>query len=236
MIGILVQLAISWLIIWIVEKENLSVLGLAPTKKRFIDFLFFFLLAGICCSLGFLLKITFLKQYWQLNPEITAGQLLEAIWWNIKSVAFEELIFRGVLLYIVIRWLGERNGILLSAIAFGMYHWFSFNVFGNIPSMIFIFIYTGIMGIVFAYGYAKSRSLYIPVAIHLGWGLTQQVIFSGGPIGNQVLVPVNTSTEISVSPSVFYAIQFFSIVFTPPFLFYIIRRFDKQERWKTQNA
>ena len=33
MLGIIIQLAISWLIIWLVEKRNLSVLGFRPAKE-----------------------------------------------------------------------------------------------------------------------------------------------------------------------------------------------------------
>ena len=43
MIGIVVQLAISWLIIWLYEKGDLSFLGLMPTRKRVWDFVLFFL-------------------------------------------------------------------------------------------------------------------------------------------------------------------------------------------------
>src|SRR5688572_15554914 len=140
MIGILVQLAISWLLIWFIEKKNLGVLGLYPTKRRIIDFIMFFLFACLCCASGFLLKIYFFKEQWQVNPNLTADLVFEGIWWNIKSVLFEELIFRGVLLYIAIKKLGEVKGIILSAIAFGIYHWFSFNIFGDPKTMTFVLI------------------------------------------------------------------------------------------------
>jgi uncharacterized protein len=232
MIGVLVQLAISWLIVYFIEKKHLGVLGLKPNRTRLIDFFLFLLLAGACCSLGFVLKMIFLDQYWQVNPEITLKLIAEGIWWNINSVLFEELIFRGVLLFIAIQRLGERNGILLSGIAFGIYHWFSFNAFGNIPNMIFIFVYTGVMGLVFAYAFAKSGSLYIPVAIHLGWNVVQQVVFSTGPIGDQLLVRVSPEQGIDIPQAIFFSIQLFNIVFTPPFLFLILRRMNKQERWR----
>ena len=231
MLGILVQLAISWLVVYFVEKKHLGVLGLRPTAGRLIDFFLFLLLAGVCCSLGFVLKIIFLDQHWQVNPEITIKLIANGVWWNINSVLFEELIFRGVLLYIAIQKLGERNGILLSGITFGVYHWFSFNAFGNIPNMIFIFVYTGIMGLVFAYAYAKSGSMYIPVAIHLGWNVVQQVVFSNGPIGNQLLVQISPDQGVDVSRVLFFSIQLFSIVFTPPFLFLILKRMSNQQRW-----
>ena len=232
MIGILVQLAISWLLIWFFEKNNLKVLGLSPTKIRLIDFVLFFLIACLCCASGFLLKIYFFKDQWVVNPNLTTELVWEGIWWNVKSVLFEELIFRGVLLYIAIKKLGEVKGIILSAVAFGIYHWFSFNAFGNPTTMAFIFLYTGVMGLVWAYAYAKSKSLYIPIAIHLGWGLIQQVLFSSGPIGNQVLLPGHPKIEVTVSYFTLYTVQLFPIVFTPLFLYFMLYKFNKSARWK----
>ena len=43
MIGILVELAISWLLIWLFGRGNLEVLGLILTKRRIGDFFSFFL-------------------------------------------------------------------------------------------------------------------------------------------------------------------------------------------------
>src|SRR5258705_10897801 len=161
MIGIIVQLIISWVIIWVIEKRNLSVLGLSPTKKRGLDFILFLSITALFCSSEFFLRMLFAKQRWQLNPDLTFNVILNGIWWNVKSVLFEELIFRGVLLYILIKRLGTTAGIVISAVSFGIYHWFSQEVLGNPVQMIIIFLITGIMGLIYAYGYAKSFSLYI---------------------------------------------------------------------------
>src|SRR5262245_43537773 len=103
MIGIVVQLAISWLIVWFYERNDLRVLGFFPTRARLTDFLVFIIVTAICCSTGFFLKMYFAGLRWELNPQLTMGLVLEGIWWNIKSVLFEELIFRGVLFYILIK-------------------------------------------------------------------------------------------------------------------------------------
>ena len=209
MIGILVQLAISWLIVWLFEKGNLSVLGLFPTRKRLVDFMIFFLLTAICCASDFFLKMYFGKQQWIVNPSLSFNLLLSVTWWNIKSVLFEELIFRGVLLYILIKKLGATKAILISAIGFGIYHWFSQEAFGNIIQMAIIFTITGIMGLLYAYGYAKSFSLYIPCAIHLGWNITRSVIFSETVIGNQLLIQVKPIPEVTVSYPLFLILLIF---------------------------
>ena len=212
MAGIIVQLAISWLIIWLFEKSNLGFLGLYPSKTRLFDFVLFFVITAICCAAGFFLKMYFAKQQWQLNPHLTSTLILNGIWWNVKSVLFEELIFRGVLFYILIKKLGHIKAIIISATAFGMYHWFSQNSFGNPAQIAITFFVTGIMGLLLAYGYSKTFSLYIPIAIHLGWNLTQQFIFSNGPTGNQFFIEVLPRPEVTVSYFIFFIILLLPIL------------------------
>lgn len=210
--GIIVQLAISWLIIWFYEKGNLSFLGFGPTRKRLVDFAVFFFITALCCSTGFLLRMYFGNEQWKVNPVLNFTLLVEGVWWNIKSVLFEELIFRGVLFYLLIKILGTTKAIIISAIAFGIYHWFSMEAWGNIPQMAIIFIITGTMGIVYAYGYAKTFSLYIPCAIHLGWNLTQNFIFSEGMIGDGIFIKTQPQPSVTVSYWIYSVIAFFPIV------------------------
>jgi uncharacterized protein len=206
MTGILVQLAVSWLIAWLFEKGNLSVLGFFPSKKRLTGFAVFFFITAICCASEFLMRIGFAKEQWQLNPVLSVNLVAEGLWWNVKSVLFEELIFRGVLLYILIKKLGAVKGIIISAIAFGIYHWYSHEVIGDPKQMLITFLMTGIMGLLLAYGYTKTFSLYIPCAIHFGWNLTKGFIFSEGPIGHGIFIQKQPQPEVTVSYFIFFVI------------------------------
>lgn len=212
MIGILIQLAVSWLIIWLVERKNLSVLGFHITRQHLVDFILFFFVTASICALAFLLKMYFGNLQWQVNPHLSAQLILSGIWWNIKSVLFEELIFRGVLFYILLKKLGNVKAIIISAAAFGIYHWFSFGVFGNPVQMAITFLITGAMGLVLAYGYAKTYSLYIPIGIHLGWNLTQIFIFSQGPIGNGIFIPANSEQFRTNSYFIFFLVSFLPLL------------------------
>ena len=206
MLGIIVQLLISWLIIWLFEKGNLKFLGFYPTKKRLIGFAAFFIVSAICCSSDFFMRMMFAKQQWELNPNITANLILTGLWWNIKSVLFEELIFRGVLFYILIKKLGSVKAIIISATAFGIYHWFSQGSLGNPMQMAITFVITGIMGLVYAYAYSKTFSLYYPSGIHLGWNLTSSVVFSKGILGDQLFIQVKPVPEVQVGYFIFFCI------------------------------
>ena len=234
MVGILVQLAISWLLAWLFVKKGLEVLGLYPTRKRLVHFLLFFIVTALCCASGFIMKMIYAKQEWIINPSLSFTFILESIWWNIKSVLFEELIFRGVILYILIRRIGSTKAIIISAIVFGIYHWFSMNAFGNITQMIYLFITTGMMGLLLAFAYAKTLSLYIPIAIHLGWNLTQNFIFSSGPIGDGFFIPINNESFRTDSYFIFFLIVLFPIISTLLINFLLIKKL-KTEHYAPEN-
>lgn len=103
----------------------MSVLGLNPNAARLLDFAVTFFLAALFCAMGFILKMYYNDQNWSVNPDLALNLIFDGLWWNVKSVLFEELLFRGVLLYILLKRFGAQKSILISAICFGIYHWFS---------------------------------------------------------------------------------------------------------------
>ncbi len=230
MTGIIVQLLLSWLLLWIIERKNLSVLGFYPSANRLWHFFLFMILTAACCASGFLMKIYFGNQSWILNPDLSACLLLKGAWWNIKSVLFEELAFRGALLYILYKRIGAFRAIAISAIAFGIYHWFSFGVIGNPVSMAVVFMITGLMGLVLAFGYVRSLSLYIPIGIHFGWNFTQIFVFSQGPIGNGIFIPTNKTEFRTDSMIVFILVTFLPLVSALVVNFFLIKKLAKSQQ------
>jgi len=224
MLGIIVQLLVSWLIIWLFEKGSLKVLGFRPTKKRLSGFVLFFMVTALCCSSDFFMRMIFAEQRWELNPKLTGNLILTGTWWNIKSVLFEELIFRGVLFYILLKKLGHVKAIFISAIAFGIYHWFSHEVIGNPVQMLVTFVTTGTMGLVYAYGYSKTGSLYFPMAIHLGWNLTSSVIFSKSILGDQLFTQVKPVPEVQVGYVVYFSIILIPMLSVILINYFMLRR------------
>lgn len=223
MIGIILQLALSWAIIWWFEKGDLRFLGFHPTKLRLKNFAFFFLISAACCALEFVLRIVVAKESWQFNPALNASLFAKGTWWNLQSVLYEEFIFRGVIFYILLKKLGQWKAVLISSAAFGIYHWFSHEVLGDPKQMITTFLITGAAGIVYALGYARTWSLYVPVAMHLGWNYTKNFVFSDGPIGNGMLV-LRMQPEITVSYIVFFCIFFLPLIsFLILNLFFILK-------------
>jgi hypothetical protein len=199
MIGIVVQLLLSWMALQLIERKNLSVLGLKPTRYRMKMFVLFFAVTALLSASDYFLKIIIAQQSWVLSESINVHTIASGVWWNIKSVLFEELLFRGALFYILLKRTGSLAAVVISSAAFGIYHWYSYEIIGNGTAMAMTFLTTGLMGAVYAYGFVKTQSLYVPVAIHLGWNIVRSVVFSDTVIGEQLFVEVKPAPVIQVS-------------------------------------
>ncbi|MFZ6053157.1 CPBP family intramembrane glutamic endopeptidase [Halocola ammonii] len=188
MIGVLIILALSWLLLCFIDKKSLLALGFLPVSKRLKQFVIGFLITAALCIGVEMLKIFLSSSSLKLNENLSASLIANMFWWDFKSVLTEELIFRGALLIILIERLGTNRAMLISAAAFGIYHWFSFGLFGNIVPMIVIFIGTGLIGYAWALAFVKTKSILMPLGLHLGWNFTLNTIFSSGPLQNGLLI------------------------------------------------
>jgi uncharacterized protein len=225
LLGIVVQLIISWVLLHVFTKKNLIVLGITPVRTRFYQFLIGFIFTGVLCAFIQIFDSTLTNTQWELNPNATLVGVINFLWWNIKSVVFEELIFRGALLYIAIQKFGARIGIFLSAISFGIYHWFSYGVLGDVVSMTVVFIMTAITGLVWALAFLKTESIALPIGLHLGWNFTYNSIFSKGPLGEQIFVPLKGNENIQLMGELNFLINFLLPNLAVPLLTYLLIKF-----------
>jgi len=215
MIGIPFQLLVSWILLRIVEKKDLNAIGVVPTGKRLKDFALGFTIAAAFMTVFGLFASQLNHNPFRLNEIYTSTQFFKSTGYVIISVLFEELIFRGALLYIAFVRLGAGKAMLLSATAFGIYHWFSFGIFGQPVLMIFVFLTTGLVGYVLAMGFIKTKSIYLAIAFHLGYNFVNMVIFSNDKgIGPQLLVktfevdPTTSSLPVAILVQAIYYLGF----------------------------
>lgn len=236
MIGILVQLALSYILLFLIERKNLSVLGWQLSKKRLLQFFAGLILAITLASIFHLVRSWLTGVSWKKNTNYQFIDFTTALWWMFKSVIYEELIFRGALFYIALKKLGVTKGLWLSTIAFGIYHWFSYGAFGQPVQMIFIFFITAAAGWMYAYAFIKTNSLYLTVGLHLGWNCVGSILFSGGSIGNHILLPVqDPSFQQNALVSSLFMVMY--QVFVPAFCTWLyVRKLDGEKTFIKSSA
>lgn len=186
-------------------------MGFKPTTSRATNLGIGLLIAAACSTLYQIMTTAFSDNSWVLNKQVTG----KAIWgnsrWTIVSVLYEELIFRGALLYIAIEKLGVKKACVLSAVGFGIYHWFTFNVLGNPFMMVITFLTTAIVGLSWAYAFAKTNSLYLPIGLHFGWNFIGTVVFSNGQMGQAILVRANENQLQGILSLIVFLLQAFAL-------------------------
>lgn len=204
MLQLIGLLAISWLLIWIFEKGNLSVLGFTPTKDRLKYFTILFIVSALLSATAFLLRMYFAKEEYSLSQSLTTKSILLETWYQFRTVLTEELLCRGALLYILIKKTGQTKAVIISSIIFAVLHWINAGVWGNLIPMIIVFTFTFAMGLLLAYSYARTFSLLLPLAIHYGWNLTQNYIFPGTATGNHIFTLAAPPPTVTISYLAFF--------------------------------
>lgn len=186
-------------------------LGFRPTKSRMTNLGVGFFIAASCCTIFQIMTTTFENNSWILNKQVTTKAILESSRWNFVSVLYEELIFRGALLYIAIKKFGVIKACILSAVCFGIYHWFTFKVFGNPFMMDITFLMTAIVGLSWAFAFANTRSLYLQIGLHFGWNFIQAVVFSNDNYGHQILIKTNENKLQGILMGLVFLFQIFAL-------------------------
>lgn len=230
MIGILVILGISWGLLYFFEKENLLALGFSPLSKRLTQFLIGFVFTCLLNLLFLFIETNMKAIAWTLNSLFREQLIVETLWYHLKSSLTEDLVFRGALLYILIDKLGAKMAILFSAIAFGVYHWFSYGVLGSLIPMIYVFIVTGLTGYVWAVAFARSKSILLGLGLHLGWNFISQ-LFSRGPLGEILYIESSSQALSELNNLIYLSITGIAVpLITLAFIHFYIGKEGAQDR------
>lgn len=194
MIGIIL-LAITWLLLRL-QGRRLSAIGLDHPRRRIAEFAIGFLVLGAAVAVQQLLAVLVTGDGYRHNPGFSAAALAEGARFVANSVAYEELVFRGYLLFQAVRLLGPGRAAWLDALVFGVYHWFSYGVIGNPVAMAYVLLMTGMFGYMLARAFVATRSVAAPIGLHLGWNTAAQLVFSTGPLGGMWLVPASGAAKL----------------------------------------
>jgi membrane protease YdiL (CAAX protease family) len=163
------------------DKQSIESLGLKLNLQALLD-----VLAGIGISflqMGFIYVLmlgldwlTFGGFAWEFDPihvVITSSLLFFVafmlVGWN------EELLSRGYHLQTIAGGLNVFWGVMISSAIFGLLHLGNPNATWVSAAGIFF------AGVYLAYGYIRTKQLWLPIGLHIGWNFFEGVVF-GFPV------------------------------------------------------
>ncbi|WP_410528295.1 CPBP family intramembrane glutamic endopeptidase [Sphingobacterium sp. CZ-UAM] len=85
----------------------------------------------------------------------------------ICTAFLEEIVFRYYLIPGLSRFLNKKKSVIISAVLFAACH------LGNSHFTITAFVSHFLGGIIYAYAYLHTKSIYYPVGLHFGWNYVQ---------------------------------------------------------------
>lgn len=166
------------------DRRSFTSLGLKGNRQAVLDLLFGFALTGLMMGLIFLVEWVFgwleVESFaWQME---SSGSLLSSVLIMLVIFALvswqEELISRGYWLQNLSEGLNRSLGVLLSSAVFALAHVLN----PNLSWLAFAGLF--LAGLFLAYGYLRTKQLWLPIGLHLGWNFFEGTIF-GFPVSGQ---------------------------------------------------
>jgi hypothetical protein len=171
------------------DKRSIESLGLRLNTWTLIDILTGIGITFLQMGLIYLLMsglgwIIFQGFAWQFDPLslVLKNTLLFFVIFIFVAWS-EELLCRGYQLQTIASGTNLLWGVLLSSAIFGILH--IFNPGANLASTLGIFL----AGLFFAYAYVRTRQLWLPIGMHLGWNFFEGVGF-GFPVSGLDIYPL----------------------------------------------
>ncbi len=169
------------LLLRIVHKQPARILGFAFHNRIGIEIVQGAALGAAMVALFFVLEWAagWADIRWAATPADIAGLLaLYNLTFLAISAAFEEALMRGYAFQILVQSIGKAAAVCLTSCAFGLAH------IAN-PNVGFLGILNAVLaGVWLSIAYLKTRSLWLPTALHLSWNTTAGVIF-GYPVSGE---------------------------------------------------
>ena len=176
-----------------IDKRSISSLGLKISTRAIRDLIVGFLIAFISLAFLYVMEVVFgwvkFNSFaWEVQPP---GTVLSRI--LLSLVVFilvgwnEELLACGYHLQVIESGTNTSVGLIVSAIMFGMLHIFNPNA--NWVSTMGVTL----AGIFLGFGYVRTRLLWLPIGLHIGWNFSEGVIF-GFPVSGLTGFQITNNT------------------------------------------
>ena len=182
------------------DKRTFTSLGLVWNRRAARDLLAGIGITGLIMSLIYAAEaalgwLRFDAFAWQSEaPGAIAGNLLLYLVIYLAVGWQEELLCRGYWLQNLSERLGAGWGVLISSWIFALLHAFNPN---SSPAAVFMLIASGLF---LACGYLRTRQLWLPIGLHIGWNFFEGPVFGFAVSGTS---PFRLISQTPTGPELF---------------------------------
>jgi membrane protease YdiL (CAAX protease family) len=178
--GVLLGVLASWICLR-VEGRTLSSLGLRPSGKWLRQ-----CLAGALGGVLLMLLTALLVRgmggfHWERTAAVGMRQLLWAAWLFLGVAFNEEIIARGYPFQRLVEGAGPWVGQLVFAGLFALAHWGNPGMHG--ATKLWATLNIALAAVLLGFCYLRTRSLALPIGVHLGWNWAQGSLLGFGVSG-----------------------------------------------------
>lgn len=166
------------------DRRTFISLGLKGSRQAFYDLLFGVALTGLMIGLIYLLlwavgwlQVESLAWHVESWENLAASILIMVSFYALIGWQ-EELLIRGYWLQNLSDGLSQSLGVLFSSALFAFAHTMNPNLSWQAYLGLFL------SGLFLAYGYLRTKQLWLPIGLHIGWNLFEGTVF-GFPVSGQ---------------------------------------------------
>jgi uncharacterized protein len=145
-------------------------IGILPHWRRDLFFGLFLSAGMLAVLIAGCYAIGYVSMRWT-GRQVSPGVLVATFGLLLLAALNEELIFRGFPLQILIEGIGTWPAIIALSVLFGAIHLYNPN------ASLLGAVNTVVAGILLSLAYVKTRSLWMPYAIHVGWNVGLGFVF-----------------------------------------------------------
>lgn len=176
----LAVLAVTWMALEL-ERLPMASVGLALDRRWARQFL-----AGLLAGSAIILAAAAAARlaggfHWAPAPGASPGRLAAGAWLYLAVAASEELLFRGYLFQRLVRGFGQGPALAATAVLFTWVHRANPGMAG--ATRVWAGLNIALASVLLGLCYLRSRSLALPIGLHLGWNWTQGSLLGFGVSG-----------------------------------------------------
>lgn len=172
---VMALLLATWIMTRFINRKPLAAIGLGLHSYAKREF-------GMGCLLGLLMMSgVFLIQYalgyltlssLGLPAAEVAARLAVSALWFLAAAAGEELLFRGYFFQTLMQAITFLPAAVAMALLFGVSH------LANPHVTAFAAVNVALAGLWLSFAYLKTRSLWLPIGLHVSWNFSQTTLFA----------------------------------------------------------